>query len=128
MKKLGLMAVLALGGLLMCNTPAMAQDSTTNHPGGKGGKRGFPTVEERMEHMDKDLNLTDEQKPKVKAALEENQKDMQGVRDLPQDQRREKMKETMQGFDKKMKEILTPDQYTKWEAQRSQYRGKKKSE
>jgi Spy/CpxP family protein refolding chaperone len=123
MKKLGLMAVLALGGLLLCSTAVMAQDTSS-----KEGKRKMPTVQERMDKMQTDLNLTDDQKPKVKAALEENQKEMQGVRDLPQDQRREKARETMKSFDTKMKGILTPDQYTKWEASHAQYRGKKKSE
>jgi len=119
MKKLGLMAVLALGGLLLCNTGVMAQDTNNaGTEGKKGGKRGFPTVEERMDRMSKELNLTDDQKPKVKAVLEEQSTKMRGVRDLPQDEQREKFQASREETNKKMKEILTPEQYTKFESMR----------
>ena len=50
MKKLSLIAALAIGGLVACSTLATAQDSTNNVPK-KGGKRGMPTVEQQMERM-----------------------------------------------------------------------------
>jgi len=121
MKKVGLLAALALGGLLVCSTTAIAQDNTNNpssssSSGRKGGKRGFPTVEERLDHMTKELNLTDDQKPKVKSALEDQRKELQGIRDLSQDERREKFRTSQKDLDKKLKDILTPEQYTKYEA------------
>ena len=65
------------------------------------------------------LKLTDDQKPKVKAMLEERQKKRQEMfgenSSVPQDQRREKMQTLMQEQDKKLKAILTPEQYEKWE-------------
>jgi Spy/CpxP family protein refolding chaperone len=110
--KLSVIAAVALGAVLACSN-AIAQDSTDK--GGKGGKRGFPTVQERLDRMTKDLTLTDDQKPKVKAALEEQDKVMQGARDLPQDERRSKMRQSRDDLSKKLKDILTPDQYKKWE-------------
>jgi periplasmic protein CpxP/Spy len=119
MKKLSLIAALALGGLLACSTVATAQDAP------KKGNR--MTVEQRMEKLSTDLNLTDAQKPKVKALLEDTQKKM---REVPQDERREKMPAIWEEQNKKMKEILTPEQmekYTKLQEAEKGKRGKKKN-
>ena len=87
MKKLSLIAALALGGLLAFSTIAMAQDTDAKKDSKKGGKNRY-SVEQRLERMSTDLKLTDEQKPKVKTVLEETSKGMQGLRDVPQDERR----------------------------------------
>jgi Spy/CpxP family protein refolding chaperone len=106
MKKLSLIAALALGGLLACSTIATAQDASAK----KGGK-GRQTVEQRLEAMSTQLSLTDEQKPKVKAVLEETEKKM---KDVPREERQTKMPEIMAEQSKKLKEILTPDQQEKY--------------
>jgi hypothetical protein len=84
--------------------------------------------EERFKQLDEALKLTDDQKPKVKAALEDTQTKMQEARNAPQDERRDKMRTIMGDQDKKMKEILTPDQYTKYEEMRPARGGKKKAD
>jgi protein CpxP len=123
--KLMLVATMALGVLLACGTAAMAQDSKE----GKGGKRGMMSAEERFKQLDEGLKLTDAQKPKVKAALEDTQTKMQEARNAPQEERRDKMRTIMGDQDKKMKEILTPEQYTKYEEMRpARGGGKKKAE
>jgi len=68
MSRLSLIAAMALGGLLACSTLVTAQDST-NAPA-RRGKGGF-SVEQRLERMTTQLDLTDAQKPKVKAVLEQ---------------------------------------------------------
>ena len=70
---------------------AKAQDTNSPDSTPKKGKRGMMSVEQRMERMSTDLSLTDDQKPKVKAVLEESAKQMAGLRDLAQDERRPKM-------------------------------------
>jgi Spy/CpxP family protein refolding chaperone len=125
MKKLSLIAALALGGLMACSTVAMAQD--TNATPKKGGKQRM-TVEQRLDMLSTRLSLTDEQKPKVKAVLEDTQKKMQ---DVPRDERQEKMPAIMEEQTKKMKEILTPDQmekYTTMQAEMKKKGGKKKAD
>src|SRR5947199_10847817 len=102
--KLSLIAALALGGLLACSSMASAQDAKE---GKKGGKRGGPTAERQLEAMTERLKLTDEQKPKVKAVLEDRDKKMQ---EIPAEERREKGMAVRQATDKKLKEILTADQ------------------
>ena len=126
--KLSVIAGLTLGGLVACSNLAMAQDQK---PG--GGRRG-PTVEQQMERMTEELKLTDEQKPKVKAVLEDSHKKRQeliGDTSVSREDRRPKMRAIMDNEDKKLKEILTADQYAKHEKMREEMRaggkgGKKK--
>lgn len=125
LNKISLLAALTLGGLVVCSNMALAQDA--NKDAKKGGKRGF-SVEQQMERMSEQLSLTDDQKPKVKAVLEESQKKMQEMRgdsSVPQDQRREKMQTLMQEQDKKLKGILKAEQYEKWQKTREEMRGKR---
>jgi len=125
MSKLSLIAAMALGGLVACSTLATAQDAPKD--GKKGGKRGFPTIEQQMERYTDQLTLTDEQKPKVKTVLEAQQKKMQELRNdsnLDQDARREKMQTIRKDTDTKMKGILTEEQFKKYQ-EMNQRRGKK---
>lgn len=125
MSKLSLIAAMALGGLVACSMLATAQEAT-NAPARKGGKRGF-SVEQQMERLNTQLNLTDEQKPKVKAVLEDQQKKMQEMRgdtNLTREERQEKMKTMRTDMEKKMKQVLTPDQFEKWQKSRDQFRKK----
>lgn len=123
MKKLSLIAALAIGGLLVCSTVINAQDAKP----AKG--KGRQTVEQRLDQMTKDLSLTDEQKPKVKAVLEDTQKKMQ---DVPRDERQAKMPEIMKERNAKLKDILTPEQFTKLQETQARKKGaggeKKKTE
>jgi hypothetical protein len=67
----------------------------------------------------KQLDLTDEQKPKVKPILEEWQKKIADFRkssaDLSQEDRRAKMKELRDATTAQLKPILTEEQLAKWE-------------
>jgi len=101
---------MVLGGLVACSM-AIAQEAGKESKKGKGGY----SPEQRLERLTTELTLTDAQKPKVKAVLEETAKKMQGVRDLPQDQRREKFQAAREEETKKLKEILTPEQFEKYQ-------------
>src|SRR5437016_2494938 len=116
--KFSVIAVLALGGLVASSNLAGAQDEK---PGGRKGRA--PSVEQRMERMTEELKLTDEQKPKVKAVLEDTQKKRQELfsdSNVPREERRDKMQAIMDKETKKLKEILTEEQFTKWEKMREQ--------
>ena len=65
--------------------------------------------------MTEELKLNDAQKPKVEAALKAQGEKMQGTRDLPPEERREKFQAAREEFNKKMKDILDKDQYEKFE-------------
>jgi Spy/CpxP family protein refolding chaperone len=131
MSKLSLIAAMALGGLVVCSTLVTAQDAT-NGPDKRGGKRGM-SPDQLMEKYTEQLSLTDEQKPKVKAVLEDSAKKRRELfRDstLDQEQKRSKFKDVMEAQNKKMKEILTPDQFTKYQEMNEKMKkgGKKKAE
>jgi len=115
MRKLSLIAAMALGGLVACSTLVTAQDASSA-PEKKGGKRGR-SPEQMMERYTQQLSLTDEQKPKFKAVLEDTGKKRREImKESGQDrqQMREKMQPVMEAQNKKMKEILTADQYKKY--------------
>jgi periplasmic protein CpxP/Spy len=120
MKKLSLMAAMALGGLVAFSMLATAQEAGKESK--KGGKGGF-SVEQRLDRMSSQLSLTDEQKPKVKAVLEETAKKM---KDVAPDERREKGRKIREEEMKKFKDILTPEQFTKYEQMSQRGGGEKK--
>jgi len=117
--KFGYMTALVLGGLLACASVASAQDAKDEK---KGERKGPPSVEQQMERMKTELNLTSDQEPKVKAVLEDSAKKRAELRDAAPEDRREKGRALMEEQDKKLKEILTEEQYTKWQKLREQYR------
>lgn len=114
---------LALGGLLAVASAGMAQDQKAGQEGKKGGRQN---IEQRLNTMAEELKLTAEQKTKVKALLEDQAKKMEAMRgemqNLSQEERRAKMQTSREEMNKKMKEILTAEQYTKWEKQRTEMR------
>jgi len=132
MSKLSLIAAMALGGLVVCSTLATAQDAASA-PDKKGGKRGM-SPDQLMERYTEQLSLTDDQKPKVKAVLEDSGKKRREImKESGQDrqQMREKMQPVMEAQNKKMKEILTADQFKKYQEMNEKMKkggGKKKAE
>jgi len=104
-----LIAAVAVGLLTAGTTLVRAQDNT---PPPKEGKKGRPTVEQRVDRLAKELNLTDDQKTKVKDLFEDSAKKM---REIPREERRDKMPALLEAENKKMKEILKPDQWTKYQ-------------
>jgi periplasmic protein CpxP/Spy len=76
------------------------------------------TVESRMEEMSKQLNLTDDQKAKLKPILQDEAQQMKGAHEdtsLTHEQKKAKMKEIREAHKSQVDQILTPDQQKKWE-------------
>ena len=66
--------------------------------------------------IDEALRLTDAEKPKVKAALDDYFKARQNLRNSQPSERRGKAQEAMQLLDAKMKGIMSPEHYAKFHA------------
>jgi Spy/CpxP family protein refolding chaperone len=81
-------------------------------PGGPSGGRMNP--EERLKKMTEMLTLTQEQQDKVKAIMESGREEFGKLKDLPEDQRREKMREAFQQQNEKILAVLTPEQQEKY--------------
>jgi len=121
--KLGLIA--ALAAAVLAGSPALnaqeTKDTKRERPPGAGQREDM--VKERLARMAEELKLTDAQKTKVEAALKAQAEKMRGLRDAAPEERREKAQALRADMDKKMKEILTADQYTSWQKMRPQGRG-----
>jgi Spy/CpxP family protein refolding chaperone len=122
-KTLALAALMA-GGLIAANT-LQAQDSTNTPPAGEhhGGPGGMHRPNAEM--IAKELGLTDDQKTQIKAALEDTMAKFKALHDdtsLSADDKKAKMKEIRDANQAKMKEILTPEQFAKWQKHMQQHR------
>lgn len=74
--------------------------------------------DEMLDHMSKELNLTDDQKTKIKPILEEQMKQMQDARESTsgsQQDRRAKMKQIHENTMSQIRPILNSDQQKKLE-------------
>lgn len=129
---------IALLGALSLGRPVSAQDSTTTTTAApsaaasvavpaapeepKGKHHG-----ERFEKMVEALGLTDEQKPKVKAAMEEQMASMKEIHQdttLTPEEKKAKMKPVHEKFMETLKSILTPEQLKKMKEMRKQHEHK----
>ncbi len=119
--KTSLMIAMAAAALFAVSPALRAQEAKESkdapkREGAPEGKRG-EAVRERFDKMATDLKLTDDQKKKIQEAFRAQREKMQG---LSAEERREKMRESRGELDKKMKEILTKEQYEQWEKTRPQ--------
>jgi len=123
--------------MLLCSValalPALAQSGTTGSGapdqsqgpppgGGPGGRRGGP--EQRLEMMQKELNLTADQTAKIKAIFEDGRAQMAAQRDstASQEDRRAKMMSLREAENTKVKAVLTDDQKVKFDAMEARMR------
>jgi protein CpxP len=111
------MAIIVATAVLAASPAVFAQADTNTPAAGAqppraGGRGGMITIEA----IDKAVTLTDAEKPKVKEALEEYTKAATEARNAEQADRRTKMTAAREALDKKLKEILTADQFTKYQA------------
>jgi periplasmic protein CpxP/Spy len=86
---------------------------------------GRQSVDARLETMSKELNLTPEQKEKIRPLLEEQNKQMGELRNntsLTPDQKRDKARLTMVETHEKIVAILTPEQKEKLKQHMDQMR------
>lgn len=122
-----LLIAIVAGGLVLGATLARAQDDKGEKKG--KGRPGAGMVQARMDRLNTELNLTDEQKPKVKEVLEDGMKKMQELRsdsNLSPEDRRTKYQDLRKEEDTKLKAILTPEQFQKYEKIREQNRPMRK--
>jgi periplasmic protein CpxP/Spy len=119
--KISLMAAL-IAGVMLAYSPALrAQEAKegkdTNTRQGRPGGMG---MKERVDKMAEDLKLTADQRTKVEAVMKDQAEKRRALRDLTPEERREKSQAMREEMAKKMKEILTAEQFEKWEKNRPQ--------
>ena len=127
MHKVSLLVAVAAGALIAFTPTLRAEDKPARPerperpaagPGGNGGPGGGQRGD-MLKKMAEDLGLSEEQKTKIQDVMKAQR---EATKDLSPEERREKMKESRAAMDAKMKEILTAEQYTKWEKIRQERR------
>jgi len=101
----------AVCGAALCTVPMMAPG------GGGGGMRGM-TSDQRVERLDAAVTLTADQKTKVKAIYDADQKKMEDMRNSGGDMQSmmPKIQEMRADENKQIRALLTPEQQTKFDA------------
>ena len=80
-----------------------------------------------MENAKKEWNISDEQKAKLKVLMQPQMEKLRKLRqnnDLSAKEKMEQFKTMREEMLPKVKEVLTPEQYEKWEKTRGQVMGK----
>ena len=111
----------AVATVLCMGTTGWAQSAQDNQsPQAGHHQRGEGmSADAQLEHMSQALNLTDDQKTKIKPILEDAGKQMQQVRQdtsLSQEDRRSKMQQIHESTMSQIKPILNADQQKKLES------------
>ena len=122
MHKVSLLAALAAGALIAFTPTLRAEDKPARpeRPERPGGGPGGPGQRgDMLKKMAEELSLTDDQKAKLQEVFKAQR---EAMKDLSPEERREKMKESREATNAKVKEILTAEQYAKWEKIRDERR------
>jgi Spy/CpxP family protein refolding chaperone len=80
-------------------------------------------VQQRLQHMSSDLNLTEDQKQKIQPILQSEFQQAKGVHDdssLTPDQKKAKMQDIQDSAKSQIGPVLTPEQRAKWVAMKDQ--------
>lgn len=120
-----LMVGLVLGALLTgFSVVAAAQKDTMAKPDTANGE-----AVSRLNHMAKELNLTDDQKAKIKPLLESEVADLRGIKadaSMTPQQKKAKAMEIHEKYAPQMNSVLTPEQQEKWKAMKAEMMEKHK--
>jgi Spy/CpxP family protein refolding chaperone len=125
------MATLAFAGVLSPQEPTAPSDAPNEggSPNGRPGRGG--NVENRLENLSKQLNLTNEQKEKIRPLLKHEMERIREIRNntsLTQAEARRRMQTVRKNTNQHIAEILTPEQKKQWRQMRPERRGGGESE
>jgi periplasmic protein CpxP/Spy len=104
-----LIAALAAGVMILGSSSLPAQDATNTPPPGMKGKH---------HEIAKELNLTADQKPKFQEIMKNAMEQRKALRDdtsLSKEDKKAKMKTIQEDTNKQLKDLLTAEQYAKWQ-------------
>jgi protein CpxP len=101
---------------LAMRMPSMTNAIQEQEKAGGEHRRGPMNPEAQIEHLTKELSLTDDQKAKIEPLMKEQFKQMQALRDdtsIPREQKMPKMREIHEGFVSQVRGILNEEQQKK---------------
>lgn len=114
----------------LASTVALAQNSSSGMQQGTSGgqEAGHERRHDRLEWLSKELNLSDQQKEKLKPILQDEAKQLRAVHEdssLTPDQKRDKVKQIRKTFRPQIQAVLTPEQQEKFKNLREEAREKR---
>jgi periplasmic protein CpxP/Spy len=122
-------AILALSaaGLTFARTSQESQAPVPNKH--VGMHHNGESVDQHLQMLSEKLNLTDDQKAKLKPILQDQMQQMKTVHEdssLSPEQKRTKMKSIHESFHDQINAVLTPEQQTKFKQMQQEHMGKHK--
>jgi periplasmic protein CpxP/Spy len=118
-------ALVCCGSALYAQQDNMGQGQTSQGQGQMGEHRSMPSPEQRLDHLTKVLNLNSDQQQKIKPMLEQEQQQVQTLRQdtsMARPDRMSKVRQIRQTTDDQIKSVLTADQQTKFTEMRERQR------
>ena len=115
----------AVGAMMMCALSAMAQDQKPGEGRGPGGGRPMMTPDEQVSRLSTELNLTDDQKAKIKPIFEDQAAKMKALREdtsTSMDDKRPKMQDIRKSTNDQVRAVLTADQQKKFDDMQAKMR------
>ena len=106
---------LALGGGFLSAAAVSAQETGAHHQ---------RRLERKLEHLERRLDLTEDQISLIRPVLEEARDRRRELRSLPRDERRSAARTLRDRVHHQLEGILTPDQLTELESMRRRHRGR----
>jgi Spy/CpxP family protein refolding chaperone len=113
MSRISLVAAVVLGGLFVCS-PIATQGARLGGPA--GGKNTL--AKERFQDIAAQLQLTDQQKQQLKPILRDEAQKLKSLwaeTGVAKRQKHAQLNQIRQEFTAKVKAILTPEQFAKWQ-------------
>ena len=107
--------LLSSAGVTFAQTSQQSQASTPGKHAGMHQKG--ESAEQHLQMLSEKLNLTDDQKAKLKPILQDEMQQMKAVREdssLSEDQKRAKMKSIHESLHDQINAVLTPEQQAKF--------------
>jgi periplasmic protein CpxP/Spy len=98
--------------------PALAQYGAGRQAGHPEGRHGRMGVDDRVKHLAKELNLTEDQQTKIKSILEDEHKQLSSLKQdtsLSPEERRTKFEEIRKNTSQQIRALLNEDQQKKYD-------------
>jgi Spy/CpxP family protein refolding chaperone len=120
--QINLLAAVVLGGLLVCWPVATQGAKLANPAGGKDAP-----AKEHLKKLAAELQLTDQQKEQLKPILRDEAQKLKSLRaetGVTKRQKRAQLIQIRQDLVARVKTVLTPEQFAKWQELRGEFRAK----
>ena len=106
-----------------------SQESQAPTPNKHAGMQRGESADQHLQMLSEKLNLTDDQKTKLKPMLQDQMQQMKAVREdssLSEEQKRAKMKSIHESLHEQINAVLTPEQQAKFKQMRQEQMQKHK--